>query len=150
MAVCIQHVGVGPVAHFASAMLGSVPGCLCTVVLGGDIEAAVAAPDIYKVRRVASAQHGPAWFRKPTVLTVRTPVCEQLPASVRIRLLTGVFTMLAPLGLRQYCHLKSESVAGYSDLYEDQDSDANAVQGLAAGDAGAHDAVLAQEKKKRR
>ena len=49
MGMCTQHVGVGPVEHFASALVGSVPGCLCTVVLGGDIEAAVAAPDINKV-----------------------------------------------------------------------------------------------------
>lgn len=62
MGLCTQHVGVGPVAHFASALVGSVPRCLCTVVLGGDIEAAVAAPDINKVRAellLTHYNHGP-------------------------------------------------------------------------------------------
>ena len=78
----------------------------------------------------------------------------QLPASVRFRLLAGLVILLAPLGLRQYCHLKPGSVAGYSDLYEDEDededSDANAGEVLAAGDTSAHDAVLPHEKKKTR
>ena len=87
-----------------------------------------------------------------TVLTVHygALACEQLPASIRIRLLAGLFVLLAPLGLRQYCHLKEGSVAGYSDLYEAEDNDANAAQGLSAGDTTAHDAVLPHEKKKTR
>jgi hypothetical protein len=72
-------------------------------------------------------------------------------------LLAGLFILLAPLGLRQYCHLKEGSVAGYSDLYEREDTwyevedgDANAVQGLPAGDTGRRDAVFPHEKKKTR
>ena len=71
--MCNQHVGVGAAAHCASALVGSVPGCLFTVALGGDMAAAAAAPAF-----------------------------NELPALVRIRLLAGLIVLLAPFGLRQY------------------------------------------------
>jgi hypothetical protein len=87
--VCAQHVGVGAGVHFLSALFGSLPRCLFTVALGGDIAAAAMAPSI-----------------------------DQLPSSSVARLVVGALSLLAPIALRQYCHTKTTSVASYSDLYD--------------------------------
>ena len=87
------HVGVPAVVHFASALAGSIPRCLYTVALGGDLAAAAA----------AYSELG-NFSRVPVVV------------GARLALAGGV--LLAPLLLRQYCHIKPGSVAGYSDLYD--------------------------------
>ena len=72
--MCAQHVGVGAGVHFLSALFGSLPRCLFTVALGGDIAAAAMAPSI-----------------------------DQLPTSSVARLVVGALSLLAPIALRQYC-----------------------------------------------
>ena len=51
--LCVQHVGVGPTEHFASALLGSVPRCLCTAALGGDIAAISATSAVNEVTELS-------------------------------------------------------------------------------------------------
>eukprot|EP01045_Picozoa_sp_COSAG04_P036755 COSAG04_NODE_9084_length_900_cov_1.573034_2_plen_103_part_00 len=51
------------------------------------------------------------------VLALTKPL-EQLPPTAAWRMLLAAAVVCAPLFLRQYCHMKEGSVAGYSDLYD--------------------------------
>ena len=68
---------------------------------------------------------------------------------MRIRLLASVLILLAPLWLRQYCHMKSGSVAAYSDLYDETDDTVNEIEASPAV-VDKTDAVSDQENKKSR
>ena len=61
------------------------------------------------------------WFRGAgdLVLALTKPL-EQLPPTAACRMLLAAAVVCAPLFLRQYCHMKEGSVAGYSDLYDVQ------------------------------